>query len=161
MHALSTDEKLALMLPFLVRAGLAADPAPADVVATVRRVIDASGDRLKVAGDIIAYADFFLVDAPPLDEAAVQQRLAKPGVRSLLERYAAASGAVEPFEPAGLEEALKRVAAEAGVKVGDIVHAVRVAVTGKTVGPGLYDCLAILGRDTSLARIEAALPRCG
>jgi glutamyl-tRNA synthetase len=47
------------------------------------------------------------------------------------------------------------------VKVGDIVHAVRVAVTGKTVGPGLYDCLAILGRDTSLARIEAALPRCG
>ena len=161
MHALSTDEKLALMLPFLVRAGLAADPAPADVVATVRRVIDASGDRLKVAGDIIAYADFFLVDAPPLDEAAVQQRLAKPGVRSLLERYAAAIGAVEPFEPAGLEEALKRVAAEAGVKVGDIVHAVRVAVTGKTVGPGLYDCLAILGRDASLARIEAAMPRCG
>jgi hypothetical protein len=36
-----------------------------------------------------------------------------------------------------------------------------VAVTGKTVGPGLYDCLAILGRQRSLARIARALPRCG
>jgi glutamyl-tRNA synthetase len=50
---------------------------------------------------------------------------------------------------------------EAGVKVGDLVHAVRVAVTGKTVGPGLYDCLAILGREQSLARITRALPMCG
>jgi glutamyl-tRNA synthetase len=47
------------------------------------------------------------------------------------------------------------------VKVGDLVHAVRVAVTGKTVGPGLYDCLAILGRERSLTRLERALPLCG
>jgi len=47
------------------------------------------------------------------------------------------------------------------MKVGDIIHAVRVAVTGKTVGPGLYDCLAILGREKSLARIARALPLCG
>jgi glutamyl-tRNA synthetase len=47
------------------------------------------------------------------------------------------------------------------VKVGDLVHAVRVAVTGKTVGPGLYDCLAILGRERSLARLEKARPLCG
>jgi glutamyl-tRNA synthetase len=50
---------------------------------------------------------------------------------------------------------------QAGVKVGDLIHAVRVAVTGKTVGPGLYDCLAILGREASLARIDRALPLCG
>ena len=76
-------------------------------------------------------------------------------------KYAAAIRSVEPFEPAPLEEALKRVIEEAGVKVGDLVHAVRVAVTGKTVGPGLYDCLAILGREKSLVRLEKALPLCG
>jgi len=161
MHALSIDEKLAIMLPFLIRAGLLADPAPAAAVETVRQVIDASGDRLKVAGDIIAYADFFLVDEPPLDEAAVQQRLSKPGVRPLLEAFAAELRTVEPYAPPALEAALKRVVEAAGVKVGDLVHAVRVAVTGKTVGPGLYDCLAILGRDRSLTRIARALPRCG
>jgi glutamyl-tRNA synthetase len=149
------------MLPFLVKSKLVADPAAPEATATVRRVIEASGDRLKVGGDILAYADFFLVDEPPLDEAAVKQRLAKPGVRELVAKYAAALAGVEPFEPASLEEALKRVVEEAGVKVGDLVHAVRVAVTGKTVGPGLYDCLAILGREKSIKRLEKALPLCG
>jgi glutamyl-tRNA synthetase len=130
-------------------------------VDTVRRVIEAAGDRLKVAGDILSYADFFLVEEPALDEAAVKQRLAKPGVGTLLAAYAAALETVEPFAPAPLEEALKRTVEAAGVKVGDLVHAVRVAVTGKTVGPGLYDCLAILGRDKSRSRIARALPLCG
>ena len=161
MHALSVDEKLAFMLPFLVKAKLVADPVPPEAATTVRRVIEASGDRLKVGGDILAYADFFLVDEPPLDETAVKQRLEKPGVGDLMAKYAAAIRSVEPFEPAPLEEALKRVIEEAGVKVGDLVHAVRVAVTGKTVGPGLYDCLAILGREKSLVRLEKALPLCG
>jgi glutamyl-tRNA synthetase len=43
------------------------------------------------------------------------------------------------------------------LKIGAIIHTVRVAVTGKAVGPGLYDCLEILGRDKSLARIDRAL----
>ena len=161
MHGLSTDEKLAFMLPFLVKAKLVAEPVPAAAAETVRRVIEASGDRLKVGGDILAYADFFLMDDPPLDPAAVKQRLDKPGVRNLLASYATAIGAVERFEPGPLEESLKQVVEQAGVKVGDLVHAVRVAVTGKTVGPGLYDCLAILGRDRSLARLERALPLAG
>jgi glutamyl-tRNA synthetase len=161
MAALSTDEKLALMLPFLAKAKLVADPPSAVAVETVRKVIEASGDRLKVSGDILAYADFVLVDEPPMDEAAVKQRLAKPGAGDLLRTYATALEAAEPFEPAALEAALKQVVEAAGVKVGDLVHAVRVAVTGKTVGPGLYDCLAILGREQSLARITRALPRCG
>ena len=46
-----------------------------------------------------------------------------------------------------------------GIKIGDIVHTLRVAVTGKSVGPGVYDCLAILGREASLARIDRALAR--
>jgi len=82
-------------------------------------------------------------------------------VRDLLAGYAAELRKAAPFEPGPLEEALKRVVEAAGVKVGDLVHAVRVAVTGKTVGPGLYDCLAILGRERSLARIERALPLAG
>ena len=91
----------------------------------------------------------------------MKQRLAKPGIGDLVAAYAAAIRGVEPFEQGPLEDALKRVVAAAGRKVGDLVHAVRVAVTGKTVGPGLYDCLAILGREKSLARLEQAMPLCG
>lgn len=156
MHLLSPDEKLALMLPYLVRAGLVADPPSIGQTHTVRRVIEASGDRLKVAGDILAYADFFLVDEPAMDERAVEQKLAKPGVADLLGRYAGTIASVEPFEPGPLEEATKAFAAAAGLKLGDVVHPVRVAVTGRSVGPGLYDCLAILGASRSIARLGRA-----
>ncbi|RLS62154.1 MAG: glutamate--tRNA ligase [Planctomycetota bacterium] len=161
MLSLSTDEKLSMMLPFLVSAQLLPESPSPDSIATVRKVIEASGDRLKVAGDILAYADFFLLNEPPLDEAAVKQRLAKPGVQKLLTLFSAAIAELDLFEPGPLEEALKLVVTNAGVKAGDLVHAVRIAVTGKPVGPGLYDCLTIIGRDQALARIERVLPLCG
>jgi glutamyl-tRNA synthetase len=46
-----------------------------------------------------------------------------------------------------------------GIKIGDVIHAIRVAVTGKSTGPGLFDCLALLGRMRCLARIDRALAR--
>jgi len=157
MTSLSTDEKLGLMLPYLQKAGLVADPPRPEQGRIVHRVIEASGDRLKVAGDILAYADFFLVEEPEMDPEAVAKRLATPTARGYLESFAARLATVEPFEPGPLEEALKATAEAAGAKVGDLVHPVRVAVTGRSVGPGLYDCLAILGREKSLARIARAL----
>lgn len=158
---LSTDEKLAAMLPYLTKAGLVADPPTATQVATVRRVIEASGDRLKVAGDILAYAEFFLVEEPTLDQEAVDKRLAKPGVRHQLETFVQAISQVDSFEPGPLEATLKATAESLGMKAGDLVHPVRVAITGRSVGPGLYDCLAILGREASLTRMSRALLLCG
>jgi glutamyl-tRNA synthetase len=64
---------------------------------------------------------------------------------------------VEPFEPAALEAHLKDFVERKGVKIGDLVHAVRVAVTGKVVGFGLFDALAILGRERCERRIKQAL----
>ncbi len=46
-----------------------------------------------------------------------------------------------------------------GIKIGDIVHTLRVAVTGKSVGPGVYDCLALLGKEVCLKRIDKALAK--
>jgi len=161
MTSLTIDDKLGLMLPYLQRAGLVADPPTTEQTQIARRVIEASGDRLKVAGDILAYADFFLVDEPEMDPEAVTKRLATPAARAHLEAFAARLATVEPFEPAALEAALKATAEAAGAKAGDLVHPVRVAITGRSVGPGLYDCLAILGREKSLARITRALSHCG
>ncbi len=161
MQQLSTAQKLELMLPYLVKAGLLADPVPEEARQTVAQVIDVSGDRLKVAGDILTYADFFLIEQPPLDPEAVAKRLAKAGTGLLLAAFTERVATLEPYTTEQLEAALKEVVAAAGKKVGDLIHAVRVAVTGTTVGPGLYDCLVILGRDRSLARLHHAQPHCG
>ena len=65
--------------------------------------------------------------------------------------------AAEPFDVPTLEKAVHDYGERTGRKMGDVVNALRVATTGQGVGPGLYDCLAILGRETCRARIGTAL----
>jgi glutamyl-tRNA synthetase len=159
MRELSSDDKLAMMLPYMQRARLIADPASTADLQTLLAVIEASGDRLKVAGDILAYADFFFTDELNYDEDAFEKRLRKPGDADLLSGLRDQFAALTPFDPPAIEQAVQQFIDSQGVKIGDIIHAVRVATTGKAVGPGLYDCLAILGQPRSLARIDAALKR--
>jgi len=61
------------------------------------------------------------------------------------------------FDPATLEVALRGLADDRRVKAATLIHAVRVAVTGKTVSPGLFEVLALLGRERTHARLSAAV----
>jgi glutamyl-tRNA synthetase len=159
MQALPLKQKVAMMLPYLQKAGLVAAPAPCEVGPKLTRIVAAAGDRLKVAGDILLYADFFFTDHIDYDPQAVEKNLRKPGALALLAKFQDRLSAVEPFEVEPLERALQQFIADEGIKIGDVIHALRVAVTGKAVGPGLYDCLAILGRNTCLARIDKTLEK--
>ena len=68
-----------------------------------------------------------------------------------------AFAALELFDAANLESALKGTAATLGVKVGALVHPTRLAVTGSNAGPSLYHLLEILGKEKVLARLDRAL----
>jgi glutamyl-tRNA synthetase len=157
MQDLPLKQKVARMLAYLQRAGLVPTPTPCEVGPKLTRIVEAAGDRLKVFGDILTYADFFFQDEINYDEKAFDKNLRKPGAPELLTVFRARLATVEPFEVSHLEKALQDFVAEKGIKVGDIIHATRVAVTGKAVGAGLYDCLEILGKDVCLARIDRAL----
>ena len=161
MQRLPVKQKVPLMLKFLKQAGLVSDPAPCEVGPKLTRIIEASGDRLKVAGDILQYADFFFVadSELPYDEKDFQKRVAPPQSKQMLRKFREVLVTVEPFENEPLEGAMQQFLEREGIKIGDIIHTVRVAVTGKSVGPGLYDCLSLLGRESVLARIDRALAR--
>jgi glutamyl-tRNA synthetase len=75
----------------------------------------------------------------------------------LLRRFRERIEATRPFDAATLERALHEFVEAEGIRIGQIIHAVRVAVTGKAVGFGLFEGLAILGPDACLARIDRAL----
>ena len=64
-------------------------------------------------------------------------------------------GALEPFDEATSEAALRAVAEQAGIKFGALVHATRIAVTGRAVSPGLFETLVLIGRDHVVARLES------
>lgn len=159
MQRVPTKQKVPPMLRFLQQAGLVKDPAPCEVGPKLTRIIEASGDRLKIAGDILNYADFFFVPDGELkyDDKDFGKRVAPTQSKELLTKLRPVLAAVEPFDAGPLEEALKGFLTAEGIKIADIIHTLRVAVTGKSVGPGVYDCLAILGRESSLARIDRAL----
>lgn len=159
MQQVPIKQRVAKAVPFLKRAKLVADPPACETAPYVTRILEAAGDRVKVSGDILDFDDFFVADDQlQFDEAALDKRLRKPaGARELLVKYREQLASVEPFDAAALEKLTHEFVAANGIKIGDIIHAIRVAVTGKAVGFGLFDTLAILGRERCLARIERAL----
>lgn len=161
MRGLSNEQKLRLVLPFLQAAGLVPDPPPEGLVRQVAVIVQAAGDRLKIAGDILEFADFFQADEQlSYDQAAFDKRLAKPPrAVELLRKFQGRLAAADAFEASALERVLQQFVEDEGIKIGDVIHAVRVAVTGKAVGFGMFETLEILGRSRCLARIERALSR--
>jgi glutamyl-tRNA synthetase len=159
MQKLPMKQRVAKAVPFLQRAGYVADPPPCDTAPYVTRILGAAGDRLKVAGDILDFDDFFVADNQlAYDESVVDKRLRKPaGAIDLLTKFRSELANVEPFTAEHIERMTHALVESQGIKIGDIVHAVRVAVTGKAVGFGLFDTLAILGRERCFARIDRAL----
>ena len=159
MQQLPLKQKVAKCLPFLQGAGLVATPPPCDTAPYLSSILEAAGDRVKMAGDVLDYTEFYVADeALPYDAATVEKRITKPeNAKPLLKAYAAELASVEPFEPTAIEAHLKEFVERQGVKIGDLVHAVRVAISGKGVGFGLFETLAILGRERCVRRIERAL----
>ncbi|MDZ4820393.1 MAG: glutamate--tRNA ligase family protein, partial [Planctomycetota bacterium] len=159
MQLVPLKQKVASMLPYLQKAGLVTVPPPCSISDRLTAIIEAAGDRIKVRGDILDYRTFFVpAEQVQYDSAALDKRITKPAeAAGLLTKFQDTLRTVEPFDAPALETALKQFVAEQGIQNSQIIHALRVAVTGTTVGFGLFESLAILGRDECLARIDRAL----
>jgi len=97
-------------------------------------------------------ASFLFANRPvPMEEAASAQLT--PEARSLLARTRERLAALANWDGASLEAAIREVAETSGVKLGKLAQPLRAALTGRTTSPGIFDVLALLGRDESLARI--------
>jgi glutamyl-tRNA synthetase len=157
MKGLPLEKKVEGVLPFLRKEGLVADPLPPLTRTRIEAVVLALGDRLKVFSDVLTLGRYFFTETVTFDPDAVKKRLKKEGVPAMLRELEGLLAATEPYDVPTLEKAVHDYAERTGRKMGEVVNALRVATTGQGVGPGLYDCLAILGRETCRARIEAAL----
>ena len=161
MNQLPLDDKIAGCLPFLVHAKFVSGDVSDLTRSLVGQVILAVADRLRVFSDILDYKEFFVDDdLMTFDEKPFQQRLRDaPEAVGLLKAVREQLATVAPFDASTLDKLVHHFVETNGIKIGQIVHALRVAVTGKSVGVGLFDALAILGRDRSLRRIDRALNR--
>ena len=159
MDRLPMKQKVAKVLPFLQNAGYVPQPPPCDTAPKLSKILEAAGDRVKVSGDVLDYTTFYIADeAVEYEDKAFEKRIRKPDdAAELLASFKDVLAKVESFDAASLEAALKQFVTERGIKIGQIIHALRVAVTGNAVGFGMFETLELLGRDSCLVRIDRAL----
>jgi glutamyl-tRNA synthetase len=149
---LSGAEILSRIQPDLAAAGLA-EAANANPKHTAE-AIDLVKPRAKKLADIVPQLRPFINDAIERDPAAVAKHLSAPDLGPHLTAWRERLAGVAPFDPASIESALRAVADERGIKAGVLIHATRVAVTGQAVSPGLFEVLALVGRDRVLKRLK-------
>jgi len=139
--------------PHLARLGVA-DP-PAELLAGAIETLQA---RSKTLVDMAEGAMFYFAPEVDYDPEAARKFLT-PAVKAPLERLRAEVAALERLEESAVEEAFGRIMEATGLKLGKIAQPVRVALTGKTVSPGIFEIIRVLGRERTLARLDRALMR--
>jgi len=154
---LSEQELLERLLPFWQQAGMVPDPCPEKTLATLRRVVPLVQERLKRLEDVVEWTAFLFreVETPPA-EKLVGKKMTPEESLIALRRTRSVLAEVEPFEPEALEPPMRALAAELELKAGQLFGIARWAVTGQKVAPPLFGSLAVIGRETTLARLDAA-----
>jgi len=157
LREMPDDRFYELSIQALIRAGL--DPHRYGPE-YVKAALDTCKGKVKLFGDLAAYAGFYFKDDFEYDREAAARELVpenKPRLVRLREVFAG----LEPFEHDQVGAALGAVAKEFGVKTGVLVHPTRLACCGSPSGPSLYHLLAILGKERTLQRLDRALARIG
>jgi glutamyl-tRNA synthetase len=150
---MSTVDLSAALTPRLAEAGLSG----ASIVADPRRfgrLIELLRPRIKRLTDFIDQALPFLMDEVEFTQEAIDKHLSTPQLTDQLATLRRELAAVETFDEPTVEATLRTTATALGVKAAALIHATRVAMTGRTTSPGIFEVLALLGRETALARLD-------
>jgi glutamyl-tRNA synthetase len=152
IREMSVEDLARQIRPYLEDAGLAVDEARLVAVTPLIQV------RIKTLNEVAEWVGFLFRDEVTLDDPQqlIQKKMdAGSTVGALRAAYRTLSG-LDDFSHQAQEAAMRALADELGLKAGQLFGAVRVAVTGQKVSPPLFETMAILGKGTCLARIEAA-----
>ena len=153
---LAPDELARRLKPWFAEAGLLRDEYLGDRHAWFFAVLELLKPRAKRLQDFATQGRFFFTDEIEYDAAAVEKHLGAEGMAGHLAALDAAFAQLPTFDLASTELALRSTADARGVKAASLIHAVRVATTGKSVSPGLFDVLALVGRNDVRTRLRTA-----
>ncbi len=143
--------------PYIAKRGW---PIPGDD-AWLERAVATLRERAKTLDELVEFAVFYLKDDVEVDAKAAAKFL-RPDVAAPLEALAADLRSLDgDFSEAAVQGVFERVLARFSLKLGQLAQPVRVAITGGTVSPGIYEVIAVLGRDRTAARLDAAVKRIG
>jgi glutamyl-tRNA synthetase len=154
IRGLSIDDLSARLLPIVHAAGFAVTPEKMLAVTPLIR------ERIKLLRDVLTAADFFFVDQlPPYEPAELIPQKGDAAMALKVLIRAREILAKTEFQHDPLDQALRAAAQEMGLKAGQMFQPIRVAVCGRKNAPPLFETLQVLGRETTLARIDRAVAK--
>ena len=148
------EKLLEHLKPEYVKAGLWRDSYAGEQAAWFRSVVDLYRPRAKVLQDFPKQSRIFLIDGVEFDQAAVDKFLKDETVRGYLRTLAGRLETLPEFTHQTLEAAVRSLAEELAIKPGVIMNASRVALTGQSVAPGLFDVMGLLGQEKTVTRLR-------
>ncbi|TDA69797.1 MAG: glutamate--tRNA ligase [Clostridia bacterium] len=149
------EEITSRALPFFQRQGLVSqNPSPKEVD-YLRQVVGLVRDRVKTLVEVVDAATYFFTDDWDYEEKGAGKYFTSEAAELLAQAGERLAG-VEPFTAEAAEAAYRQLAEELGVKTPVLFHPTRLALTGRTMGPGLFGIMAVLGREKCLERLSRA-----
>jgi len=117
-------------------------------------------ERVRTLTEVAELTEFFFIDGLDYDSSLlIVKKMNRESAVKALEVSKQKLAPVEAFDTGSLEAVLRPLAVELGLKAGQLFGSLRVAVTGRTVAPPLFETMSVLGKERCLRRIESALGR--
>lgn len=142
--------------PYLQAVGLVADPVPAETASYIESVVALVQERLKRLADAPEMTAFFFKEELDWDPKALKG-VQSDGAKDLLNAAADALETTADWTLETVEAAVRGVIESKAVKPGEVIHPVRAAVTGRTVGPGLFETIHVLGKAKAVRRLRSTV----
>ncbi|NPV89854.1 MAG: glutamate--tRNA ligase [Firmicutes bacterium] len=151
-------EKLAShALPFLIREGLIDNDTADQNHDYILSVISTVRERVKTLPELAEASRYFFKDVTEYDEKGREKYFRQKGIEALLAKCRDRLADIEVFNPENTEKVYRDLIEELSIKGGLIIHPTRLALTGRTASPGLFDVMVILGKERCLNRLDRAI----
>ena len=154
INSLSDEELTERVLPFLRKAKLVDETYDR---AYLIKVIGLLKSRMKRLTDFVQFGRYFFLDPEEFEQKGVEKYWRRDGVADHLRALSSELSELEEFNVKNIEEKTRGLADRLGVKAGDLIHPTRLALTGFTVGPGLFEVMEVLGKEVVLRRLGRAV----
>lgn len=156
MREYPIDKLVEAALPFYKQRGLLAGDLSEEEYAYFKQVIEALRERARTLVELAEASDYFYLDHFSYDEKGVKKAFSKEGTADLIRRLTEELRSLEIFSAETTEQLYHTLAEKLDLSFGRLIQPTRLALTGRTGGPGLFEIMALLGRDKTVERLEKA-----
>ena len=154
MRKLPVEELRDRVLPLLQKAGLDTASKSPEWLTQMTAICQ---EKIRTLNEIVEYTDFFFVEPTVYEEKAAQKQFKAEGALDRLKTLLQVFDGVTPWNHDTLKAAFEKLVEQTGASLGQYVHPTRLALTGKSVGPGLFELAELMGKETCIARINRAI----